>query len=787
MPPVEPPALPTPDADPTQVPAARGAATDGLTPDEVCAQEPIRIPGSIQPHGVLLGLDESHRIVLASANVEQLLGRTAADLHGTPAADVLGEAQLATVVSAVVPGDPDAVGGPLRLRLPAAPETDGRALGSLAGAEVDVLVHRSTGLQVIELEPVNDALGAGAMSYRTARAALARITAATSVEALCDVLAGEIHQLTGFDRVMVYRFDASWNGEVVAERCLPDQEPFLGLRYPASDIPAQARALYVRNWTRLIADATYTPSPLLPDHNPSTGEPLDLSKAVLRSVSPVHLTYLANMGVQASMSLSLVIDGELWGLVACHHNQPHRPSYDARSAAEFIAQVASSAIDEREKADLREAELRSQQDVAALVERIGHDETSLDVALGAYAEQMLPLLGADCVVLRSVEAGGGSVRAFGARLDVEAAGRVVELLHRERPGQLVTSTDSIADLDPGLAAALPYSGALLVDLGDGRWMLALRRELTQIVGWGGEPTVKVVVPPTVPGGTPSYGPRESFARWQQVVRGRSAPWRHYELDAAAALRDYVERTRIRRARDQLFVAESLQRAMVMPVAPTIPGVDLASRYDPSQSGILGGDWWDVVPVGGGRYALVVGDVSGHGIDAAATMAQIRTSLRTYLLDGTPPGEALDRLDRTVGALMRRTIATCAIAVIDPVASEVEVVGAAHLPPVLVPADPAQPVQSLETATRPPLGVQVASGLAPTVVSIGPGDTLLTFSDGLVERRDQGLDETLETLTHVLERHRPPEALLDHWLGEVIDARVGDGSDDTTVLAARVRV
>ena len=763
------------------------APTPG-SPDDVCAREPIQIPGSIQPHGVLLALDEDSRVVIASDNTGVLLGRTPAQLQGVSAADVLGAVGLATVLSAVTPSDPDAVGGPLRLRLPAVVEGHGAGAagppGTLAGAEVDVLVHRSTGLQIVELEPVTDALGAGAMSYRTARQALARITAAGSVEALCDILAGEVHALTGFDRVMVYRFDPLWNGEVVAERCGEDQEPYLGLRYPASDIPAQARALYVRNWTRLIADARYTPSPLVPDRSPVSGQPVDLSRAALRSVSPIHLDYLANMGVRASMSLSIVIDGRLWGLVACHHGAPHRPSFDARSAAEFLAQVASSSIDERETADRREAELRSQQQVAALTDRIGHDDTALDLALVLAGEQLRELFAADTLALRVVLDDVALTRTFGAPVDTVDAERFADLLARSAPGTPTATTEAVLDLDP--RAPSSHAGAMYLDLGDGRWLVALRHELTRTVDWGGEPTVKVVRPATGDADQPTYGPRQSFERWREVVRGRGAPWRPWQVAAAATVREFVDRTRVRRAKDQLFVAESLQRALVMPVAPTVPGVDLATRYDPSQSGILGGDWWDVVPTGRGRYALVVGDVSGHGVDAAATMAQIRTSLRTYLLDGTSPGEALDRLDRAIAALMRRTIATCAIVEIDPLRSEAAILGAAHLSPVLVPGDASQPVRPLATATRPPLGVQVNAALEPTVVPLQPGDLVLTFSDGLVERRDTGIDETMATLVGYLEQHRDGAGPLDTWLSSVIDAQIGDGSDDTTVVAARMR-
>src|SRR5918997_1321103 len=171
---------------------------------------------------------------------------------------------------------------------------------------------------------------------------LQRLSASGTLDELTASLARDVRALTGFDRVMVYRFDPEWTGEVVAEDRRAELEPFHGLRYPASDIPAQARALYATNWLRLIPDARYTASPLVPPLNPLTGGPVDLSGSILRSVSPVHLEYLANMGVLASMSVSLIDRGRLWGLIACHHYAgPHRPSVADRTAAEFLGRTAS--------------------------------------------------------------------------------------------------------------------------------------------------------------------------------------------------------------------------------------------------------------------------------------------------------------------------------------------------------------------------------------------------------------------------------------------------------------
>ena len=319
-----------------------------------CDREPIHIPGAIQPHGVLVAVDREHRVRMISANSASLLRLGPEEALGRTLAELVG----GTVARAVA--EREAVG------LPNTP----LVLYLDDGTEVDVRVHRSGTRLVVELETMGTA-GRAALSYHTARGAMARLASAGSVHDLAGHLAREVRALTGFDRVMVYRFDADWNGEVIAEERRPDLNPFLGLHYPATDIPAQARRLYTVNWTRLIADIGYEPVPLHPVFDPETDAPLDLSFATLRSVSPIHVEYLSNMGVTASMSISIVVDDRLWGLVACHHySGPHRPSQDSRAAAEFLGQVASQVVVERERADAREAALETQETMAGVTARV---------------------------------------------------------------------------------------------------------------------------------------------------------------------------------------------------------------------------------------------------------------------------------------------------------------------------------------------------------------------------------------------------------------------------------
>src|SRR5690606_26073999 len=303
-----------------------------LAPDEPvdldnCAREPIHIPGSIQPRGLLLVVHDSV-VVQATESAATLLARPLDTVLGHRLADVVGEDAADVIVAhAAEPGDVRDR-NPVLVQLP-------------DGLPWDAILHHPPGAEHLLVVELEEAEGARPLtytgSYQQVRSSIAQLNRARSLQELYDVAATEVRRLTGFDRVMVYRFDADHNGEVVAEDRRQDLNAFLGLHYPATDIPAQARALYAKNWIRLLSDIGYTPSPLVPTLNPTTGAPLDLTHAVLRSVSPIHIEYLQNMGVTASMSISLLEEGKLWGLIACHHySGPHAPPHGVRAAAEFL-------------------------------------------------------------------------------------------------------------------------------------------------------------------------------------------------------------------------------------------------------------------------------------------------------------------------------------------------------------------------------------------------------------------------------------------------------------------
>src|SRR4051812_35517555 len=296
-----------------------------------CDHEPIHIPGSIQPHGILLVVDPNSEVVLQAA------GDTAGSLAtqhpplGRPLHELLGVGLKGIIHSAGV-------------GLGSKPHYLGAISGTAPSAYIDVLAHLQNDVAVIELEPALADRPSAARLLAEIGAAVAAIDAAPDLLRICQAAAREVRRLTDFDRVMVYRFLEDGSGSVVAEDHVDALPSFLNHRYPASDIPRQARELYVHNPIRVIPNVCYAPGPLVPSLCPATGQPLDMRNCMLRSVSPTHIRYLKNMGVAASMSVSIVHDGALWGLIACHHRTPKRVPYELREVCKHVGQTLAQRI-----------------------------------------------------------------------------------------------------------------------------------------------------------------------------------------------------------------------------------------------------------------------------------------------------------------------------------------------------------------------------------------------------------------------------------------------------------
>lgn len=499
--------------------------TESLIDLTGCDREPIHIPGSIQPHGIMLVVGAKDMLIRQGAgDIEGRLG--AADWLGRPLAEVIGAslAQSARVLADT--GRPGLVG----------------RWGEAGAERLDVSLHLSGEAAILEFEPVVEGETTAAMLLSSLEAAGASFERSSTLKTLCDQAAAAFRTLTGFDRVMVYRFLDDEAGTVLAEAKRPDLPSFLNHHFPGSDIPRQARALYVRNLIRVIPDAAYVPAPLRPPE--AAGAPLDMSDAALRSVSPIHLEYLSNMGVVASASVSIVKDGFLWGLIACHHTTPRQLSYDTRIACRVLAGGMARQIKAKEEAEGYRERIRLrgfEDEIVALLSREG----TLDEALSHHIDDIRRLLSADGVaVLR-----GGEMLAAGTH-PPESAIRDLARWISAQGDDPVFSTDRLSSIYPSAANfQKAASGVLSLMLSaDEPWVIQwYRAEQVQVVEWAGNPHKDE----TAANG--ALRPRASFDAWRETVHGRSARWTLVEVEAAGRLRPAVLNVRQNRRIRELNV------------------------------------------------------------------------------------------------------------------------------------------------------------------------------------------------------------------------------------------
>lgn len=480
-----------------------------------CDQEPIHILGAIQPFGFLIAVSADWIVTRTSANVPDFLGRTPEQLIGNQLIDLFGGEAVHAIRNrmALLRGD-DSVERLFCVRL------------DCADKPFDIAIHVSERDIVIEAEPATgDADGDPAS---TIRAMMTRLNMAETIEAFFREGARQIRALTGFDRVMVYRFDQTGSGEVVAEAVKPGLGSFLGLHYPASDIPAQARALYIRNIFRVIADVGAKPVPIIPEID-ARGRPLDLSLSILRSVSPIHIEYLTNMGVGASLSISIVVDGKLWGLFACHHYGPRLPSLERRGVCELFGQMFALKLESRERQATAEY-LRKARDVA-------------DRLLGSLASDSSLLKDADLIgeaIGKAISSDGIIVHIDGKTSTnglVPPLDGVKKLLRRlnARGSVDVLAVDRIAALEPDAERyAENAAGMLVIPISrvPRDYVLLFRQEIVRTVRWGGDPRKPVTFGPN----GPRLTPRKSFEAWSELVRGTALPFNAAEIRVAETLR-----------------------------------------------------------------------------------------------------------------------------------------------------------------------------------------------------------------------------------------------------------
>ncbi len=502
-----------------------------------CDREQIHIPGRIQPFGCLLALGPDWAVTHASENCSEILGLDAGDLIGRQLAGLFHSGAVHDLRG--------------RMQTIATPDMTERMYGmSLRddGGLFDVAMHMSGRTIILELESHDQRRYLDQAGL--VRSMVERLKRCEDTETLCEQAARQMRALTGFDRVMVYRFAADDSGEVVTESKRQDLEPYLGLRYPASDIPKQARALYKRSLLRIISDVKGETVPVRAAPE-AVNEPLDLSLSGLRAVSPIHLEYLANMGVAASMSVSILRQGRLWGLFACHHMTPKILSYDVRSAAEMFGQVFSLLLEQTEStAERSEAarvrilhdqimgEFMDASDISRQFERIA-------TAIGS----ILPFDGAACRIDNTFARHG---EAF-TEQEFDAFADFLD----EQPQRRAFVADSLAHVyPPGASYVDRIAGvmALPVRRSPNDYVVFFRKEEAQSVRWAGNPEKPVELGPN----GARLMPRESFAAWTEEVRGRCSPWTESDQRIADALRETIVETILRISDASRQVQERVQ-------------------------------------------------------------------------------------------------------------------------------------------------------------------------------------------------------------------------------------
>ncbi len=564
-----------------------------------CDREPIHIPGLIQPHGVLLVIQAvSLNIIQVSNNTSEILDRHPQDLLGKPLS-VLFDGEQMQAIQRCLKGDFEGV-NPLNLQVRSPQTSQDKTQDTTQDKTPDQIqdktqdkppdqvqdktqdkaqdktqdqtqdktpdqtqdrtiwlngiLHTTGDIILLELEPKATPEQPDFFEfYQQVRGTITKLQKAVTLREMSQVVVNEIRRMTGFDRVMVYQFDTDGSGRVIAE-ATDLEHPFLHLRYPASDIPKQARHLYTLNWLRLIPNASYQPVGLTPPHHPLTGQPLDLSFAGLRSVSPIHLEYLQNMGVTASMSISLIQDQNLWGLIACHHSSPHYVPYHIRTACEFIGQIMSVELANKaanEDLDYKMA-LKSLQ--TRFVESLSQADDLFE-GLVQLESNLLNLVSATgavvCLGDRSVSIGQTPPESALPALITWLKPRLQHNLFETRSlSQDYPEAESLKAIASGLLA-------LEISKVHQSYILWFRPEVPQTVNWGGNPNKPAELQPD---GSQHLSPRKSFALWQETVSGYALPWKPCEIEIVTELRSLIVGIVLRQADELASMNQELQRS-----------------------------------------------------------------------------------------------------------------------------------------------------------------------------------------------------------------------------------
>lgn len=510
-----------------------------------CEREPIHIPGRIQAHGFLLAVNpDDYTIIQASENVKEHLDVLASELIGQRLSSLATKTRfLGDVLT-------DFLNLGLRNQ---SLETMNPYRISLQEKEWNLVSHTHDNAVILEFEPVIGQMNSQTLQRLLAQS-LSTIKASWSMDQLLANAARQVKKITGYDRVMIYRFWPDWHGEVVAEEKESHLEPFMGLHYPASDIPKQARELYKTNRVRCISNVNQPDSALYPVLYADRKRPLDLTHSILRAVSPVHIEYLKNMGVQASMSISLMYQGELWGLISCHNTTPRQIDYSARVSVDLVGQLLSAALeyhkDEEDQSFTQQIQEAGQRLFSNMLK-----DWNIVRGLTQYSTTVL-----------NINSATGAALFFEGKLYTLGQTPSEREIHgllgwlQNIDTDTIVQTDHLANQYPPAANfGEVASGLLAIPLSRelNEYLLWFKPEQIHSVSWAGNPEKPVAI---TQNGSIRISPRKSFDRWVQEVRQIAEPWKESEIATAIKLREDILHVIAKKANEIRVLHDKLQKA-----------------------------------------------------------------------------------------------------------------------------------------------------------------------------------------------------------------------------------
>ncbi len=504
----------------------------------------------IQAYGVVLVLDPvTLKILQASCNTSQALGQQPDAVVGKGLDDILDPFQVEQFKVGLSRDNLEAI-NPVKVwvrRGVDAYNDDYQVF--------DAVFHKSKdGFIVLELEPALSDESIPFLSfYHLARASVGRLDSTADLREFCRVIVKEVRKVTGFDRVMLYQFDDDDHGEVLAEEKLDEMESYLGLHFPESDIPVTARQMFLSNWIRVIPDAATPPVSLYPTENPVTGQPTDLTLSILRSAYPCHLEYLHNMGVGSSMTISLMKDNRLWGLIACHHKTPKHVPYELRKACEFLGRVIFSEISTREEVADHAYQIRLTQVRSALVESMTKATYFVDGLMGSHPS-LLELAEASGAAVFY----GGKWTLSGRTPSEDELDLLVGWLQKHSDDEVFSTDELPLVYSEAHRFKDVASGLLAIPISKRSYVMWFRPEVLQTVNWGGDPNNAYALEEV--GDGLKLSPRQSFSLWKETVQLKSLPWKTVELRAALELRKAVVNIVLKQAEELALLAQDLGRS-----------------------------------------------------------------------------------------------------------------------------------------------------------------------------------------------------------------------------------